>query len=62
MKPETMNKISELLKRVMEEAETDLLYAIQRDYKNEFEKRIAAYRDAYKAFMDFEEWREEQEE
>mgnify|MGYP003300887092 CR=1 FL=1 len=33
MKPETMDKISELLKRVMEEAETDLMYAIQRDYK-----------------------------
>lgn len=61
MKPETMDKISELLKRTMEEAETDLLYAIQRDYKNEFEKRIVAYRDAYNAFMDFEEWREEQE-
>lgn len=61
MKPETMDKISELLKREMEHAREDLLYAIEHDYKNDLENRIAAYRAAYKAYMDFWEWREEQE-
>lgn len=61
MKPETMDKISELLKKEMEEAKLSLLVTIERDYKNDFEKKIAAYRDAYRAYMDFEEWREEQE-
>lgn len=42
-------------------AREDLLYAIEHDYKNDFEKRIAAYRDAYRDSVDFEEWREEQE-
>ena len=61
MKPETMDKISELLKQEMVNAREDLLYAIEHDYKNDLEKRIAAYRDAYRASVDFEEWREEQE-
>ena len=61
MKPETMDKISELLKQEMLKAREDLLYAIEHDYKNDFEKRIAEYRDAYRASVDFEEWREEQE-
>lgn len=61
MKPETMDKISELLKQEMVKAREDLLYAIENDYKNDFEKRIAAYRDAYRASVDFEDWREEQE-
>lgn len=61
MKPETMDKISALLKREMEEAKESLLVTIERDYKNEIEKKIAVYRDAYKAWLDFEEWREEQE-
>lgn len=61
MKSETMDKISELLKREMEHAREDRLYAIEHDYKNDFEKRIAEYHDAYKAYMDFGEWREEQE-
>lgn len=61
MKPETMDKISELLKREMEQAREDLLYAIEHDYKNDIEKRIATYRDAHRAYVDFEEWREEQE-
>ena len=61
MKPETMDKISELLRQDMMKAREDLLYAIEHDYKNEFEKRIAAYRDAYRDSVDFEEWREEQE-
>ena len=55
MKPETMDKISELLKQEMLNAREDLLYAIEHDYKNDFEKRIAAYRDAHRAAVDFEE-------
>lgn len=50
-----------LMKREMEHAREDLLYAIEHDYKNDFENRIAAYRDAYRDYVDFEEWREEQE-
>lgn len=61
MKPETMDKISELLNNEKEKAKADLLYAIEHGYKNEFDKRIAAYREAHEAYMDFEEWREEQE-
>jgi len=61
MKPETMDKISELLKREMEEAKESLVVAIERDCKNDFERKIAAYRNAYMAYMDFEKWREEQE-
>lgn len=61
MKPETMDKISELLKKEMDESRESLLIAIERDYKDHFDKKIAAYRDAYKAYMEFEEWRAEQE-
>lgn len=61
MKPETMDKISELLKQEMTRAREDLLYVIECDLKSNFDKKIAEYQDAYKAYMDFEEWREEQE-
>jgi hypothetical protein len=61
MKPETMDKISELLKQEMMRAREDLLYAIEHDFKSNFDKKIAEYQDAYKAYMDFWEWREEQE-
>jgi hypothetical protein len=56
-----MDKISELLKQEMMRAREDLLYAIECDLKSNFDKKIAEYRDAYKAYMDFLEWREEQE-
>lgn len=61
MKPETMDKISELLKQEMRRVTEDLLYAIERDLKSNFDKKIAEYQDTYKAYMDFWEWREEQE-
>ena len=61
MKPETMDKISELLKQEMRRVTEDLLYAIERDLKSNFDKKIAEYQDAYKAYIDFERWREEQE-
>ena len=61
MKPETMDKISELLKQEMTRAIEDLLYVIECDLKSNFDKKIAEYQDAYKAYMDFCEWREEQE-
>jgi hypothetical protein len=56
-----MDKISELLKQEMMRAREDLLYAIERDLKSNFDKKIAEYQDTYKAYMDFWEWREEQE-
>ena len=61
MKPETINKIRVLLKEDVESKKDLLMRMIESGSDNGLKERIAEYREAHKAFDNFDDWAYEQE-
>ena len=58
LKPETIDKIRELLRADVDNRKDRMLSIIESGYDNGLDVRIEEYRTAYKAFCDFEDAQE----